>query len=1101
MVPPISGRSAATDVPSYISARAANALISENRPTRIQAETLLVLNRLLDELLLLILSSARSLATDRIKTDGMLRVLGNNLLAKDAVLEAELELRSYLDGKRAEGAKIPLGLMATSRLDGTEDFPVTSAYNALRIRCQYYSTLGDREDDSAGTDQNIMSNDGRPIATITPGVAIYVTALLEFVGEHVLQNVARVIERDNSDEASLYDLKAALAEDELLAGLFNKMAIKAEVERRIEISHGRRNRRLNGSGLPDDLGKGGKGEARAVKPWQVPTENELDEAAAPARFSARRASVQPVARGSRQDSHHERASSSGHSYTQGVLESSESVSHSSTNPSLSTAATSVTGSGSIGPAGSIDGRSGMSRRQSSDKGWTGVFGQMKRRNSQRQSSDVASGSFGRTLSPSDALASQNDESALEPEDDFEALMLSGQTMKVSLTPNRLRTIEVAKQEADAKMNARRRPGAMVSPLRDDFAGAPSSWSTHPERKFGSQPPSSYRSPSPALVSPKYNGSGAGDDDLESVGHASTSAASRKMQPREGQVDRGTSSQDMVDFLRSAPSHDTTSSHGSLRLSESGSDGSRKVGVSNRVRNLFGRKASVNGKDVLSSPPRASVSSMRDDAQSTSGQISPSGGSSIVSHAEHARSSSPLMAGSMGRRTTVGQHADPAMSGEAARRGPSFHASRPSSSAGSVASPVQVTVTNTVPGVDQPALAATSAAGATPTDARSRAGTARADSQSTIDDRRSINERQGRASPALVGLYEETKQPRPRTPPSPRARQRQDELPSRKVPWGYNRYSASGHGRAEGDSSGTPTSDKRRSIGYQSSNGHGGASYRTTRASTENGDVPGHAQLDESSVTHGAGGGHNVSGRTPTLFYTHNGRRGSGAQSSLAASRDSSSFMAHQRPPSHVILMLAELEKQMRDCSSVEECRALIGRALSGSATGAGNGPTANGTSDLHETGSSVHHGSIADIPDEESSVHGAHSSSLSREASAGTDRPQARYAAADAPRRPADELEATRVAAPTSLEACDQNLVVAWLLGGDEVPSFHADPPSPMQREADSAADERKSGINGGKSPRGPYTAVTSKARMGSVVSLASNYRDASEGAEIDEEQ
>ncbi len=292
------------DAPPFISARSANALISENRPTRIQAETLLVLNALLDELLHNILISARSLATDRIKSDGVLKVLNNNFLAKDAVLEAELEYRSYVDGKRAEGAKVPLGLMATSRLDGTNDFPVESAYKALRTRCQYYSTLSDCDDESIAKDQNIMSNDGRPIATVTTGVAIYVTALLEFVGEHILQNVSRVIERDNSDEASLYDLRAAITEDEQLDPLYNKMAIKLQVDRRIESLESRHG-----------AGGGVRADARIVKPWHVPDAGDFDEAAGPALFSSKRASIQqpPSAPSSR----YGHASSSSMSHTDG----------------------------------------------------------------------------------------------------------------------------------------------------------------------------------------------------------------------------------------------------------------------------------------------------------------------------------------------------------------------------------------------------------------------------------------------------------------------------------------------------------------------------------------------------------------------------------------------------------------------------------------------------------------------------------------------------------------------------------------------------------------------------------------------------------------
>jgi len=132
------------DVPSYISSRSANSLISFSRPTRIQAITLHYLNKILDELLLLILTSAKSLATDRIKSDGILKVLGGQsgsgsgagaILAKNAVLEAELELRSYLDGQRKEGGKMPLGLSATSRWDGTDTFPVQRAYEAVSVRC------------------------------------------------------------------------------------------------------------------------------------------------------------------------------------------------------------------------------------------------------------------------------------------------------------------------------------------------------------------------------------------------------------------------------------------------------------------------------------------------------------------------------------------------------------------------------------------------------------------------------------------------------------------------------------------------------------------------------------------------------------------------------------------------------------------------------------------------------------------------------------------------------------------------------------------------------------------------------------------------------
>ena len=81
--------------PSYISARSADVILSEVRPTRMKSEALRSVNILLDELLWLILGCARSFATDRLRT-GLLKVLPSNL-GKDALLEAEVELRAYVE--------------------------------------------------------------------------------------------------------------------------------------------------------------------------------------------------------------------------------------------------------------------------------------------------------------------------------------------------------------------------------------------------------------------------------------------------------------------------------------------------------------------------------------------------------------------------------------------------------------------------------------------------------------------------------------------------------------------------------------------------------------------------------------------------------------------------------------------------------------------------------------------------------------------------------------------------------------------------------------------------------------------------------------------
>jgi hypothetical protein len=94
--------------PAYVSARSADEILSSIRPTRIKSESLRSLNIFLDELLWLILHSARSLATNRLKA-GLLQVMPGGV-GKDAVLEAEVELRAYRQrspslGPDEQGAK------------------------------------------------------------------------------------------------------------------------------------------------------------------------------------------------------------------------------------------------------------------------------------------------------------------------------------------------------------------------------------------------------------------------------------------------------------------------------------------------------------------------------------------------------------------------------------------------------------------------------------------------------------------------------------------------------------------------------------------------------------------------------------------------------------------------------------------------------------------------------------------------------------------------------------------------------------------------------------------------------------------------------------
>lgn len=77
----------------YISPHSAEAILSDFRPLKLQTDALTFLNLFLDDILANIITSARSILTDRLKT-GLLKTVPTTI-GKDALLEAEMELRAY----------------------------------------------------------------------------------------------------------------------------------------------------------------------------------------------------------------------------------------------------------------------------------------------------------------------------------------------------------------------------------------------------------------------------------------------------------------------------------------------------------------------------------------------------------------------------------------------------------------------------------------------------------------------------------------------------------------------------------------------------------------------------------------------------------------------------------------------------------------------------------------------------------------------------------------------------------------------------------------------------------------------------------------------
>ncbi|KAG0703924.1 hypothetical protein DFH29DRAFT_914721 [Suillus ampliporus] len=384
----------AAHAPTFISSRSADVILSDIRPTKLTPDALSSINAMLDELLYSILNAARAFSPSRLRT-AMHKVLPTTL-GKEAVLEAEMELRAYYQ------RTVTAAGSGSSSEDGV--FDLQWAFELLRLKCEAYSTLSDTDENSDAENRlkERMHADGvpPPKQEVLAPASLYLTAIIESICEHILSNVGRVASRDSSRAtANSQDLFIALCEDSTIYGFFKNMKVYGQIETLSKLPKPRRSRSF--------------------------TREKLSSGAT---------SPAPSREGDafRKDSSRPRMSSES----------------SNTGPAMVVGSNHHSARSSIDKARSIKIFSGNSNRGSNDhpNGPDSVTGHRK----------------------TDSLVSANakqsihsgDRSPISPtfsEDrsqEFDDMMRSGSTMKVSLTPDRLRTMEALNREK-ARFNGRK----------------------------------------------------------------------------------------------------------------------------------------------------------------------------------------------------------------------------------------------------------------------------------------------------------------------------------------------------------------------------------------------------------------------------------------------------------------------------------------------------------------------------------------------------------------------------------------------------------------------------------------------------------------------
>ncbi|KAI8065922.1 hypothetical protein BC940DRAFT_303206 [Gongronella butleri] len=215
----------------YICQRAANAIISEVGTYRVSNDALLGINQFLDEFLCQLIAHCQSLDLSRIKASVF--ALLPSSLGKNAIVEAELEVKTF-----TETEVIDYDVYEKMRAIASP-FPLKPCQVLLRDKCFEYCTLADKDDQLAWPAQPERAD-----LVISPIVAIYITTVLEHMAEYILTAVAMTCETEDTDYARIKELYLALADDSQVGFVFQKMDLRDKMEVRV-YPHGNFSRRAS----------------------------------------------------------------------------------------------------------------------------------------------------------------------------------------------------------------------------------------------------------------------------------------------------------------------------------------------------------------------------------------------------------------------------------------------------------------------------------------------------------------------------------------------------------------------------------------------------------------------------------------------------------------------------------------------------------------------------------------------------------------------------------------------------------------------------------------------------------------------------------------
>ncbi|KAL1405288.1 hypothetical protein Q8F55_008915 [Vanrija albida] len=234
----------------FVSATSANAIISELRPTILSSSALGHVNAILDEVLVSIVEASDSLNPADLRTKGFPAVFAETAsehatvgaLGRAAIGEAEVEIRSWYeahpsarDGFRGFSPRgHGRGLTEEAERKKTP-FPLAEAIELMRLKTSSFSTFAPEAtppQQDVDSTFGLWQQAGGDISqeTVSPA-ALWLTAVLEHICEHILSKLTQVLGRDCiSTTADTADLYTAICEDDSVYALFKRLKARTKLE-------------------------------------------------------------------------------------------------------------------------------------------------------------------------------------------------------------------------------------------------------------------------------------------------------------------------------------------------------------------------------------------------------------------------------------------------------------------------------------------------------------------------------------------------------------------------------------------------------------------------------------------------------------------------------------------------------------------------------------------------------------------------------------------------------------------------------------------------------------------------------------------------------